>query len=108
MARCKVEGRRPLGVGAPDSPPVGAALTHSSVSSSSADASSWAHGSRFGETVAIQVCIDLFSAMDASALRRSNSRCFFKAATSAVADAAAREVEKQISAGFGQLMGKRK
>ena len=31
-----------------------------------------------------------------------------KAATSAVADAAAREVEKQISAGFGQLMGKRK
>merc|ERR1711902_140650 len=29
-----------------------------------------------------------------------------KAATSAVADAAAREVEKQISAGFGQLMGK--
>ena len=31
-----------------------------------------------------------------------------KAATSAVADAAAREGEKQISAGFGQLMGKRK
>jgi len=30
-----------------------------------------------------------------------------KAATSAVADAAAREVEKQISAGFGALMKKK-